>query len=502
MKDPLFVNLTIPVAKGSKEPILRQIYSAIRQSILNGTLRSGDALPSTRELADQLGVSRTTTVAAYEQLLAEGFTVSSQGARTVVAKGVQRKVRKTAAVRPLQPAKIELSRFGEAAAKAGVDFPTRNKGKVLRYDFVYGRSAVEVFPFETWNRMLLQRARKASLRTLDYGPATGNELLREAIASHLRRSRAVVCDASQVIVVNGSQQALDLAARVFLEPGDQIAIEDPQYQGAREAFRAAGAKLIHVPVDSDGLRTNLLPDGAKMLFTTPSHQFPVGSVLSLTRRMQVLDWARRENAVIVEDDYDGEFHYEGQPVESMQGLDAEGRVLYIGTFSRTIFPALRIGYMIVPKPLAAAFAAAKWICDRHTATLEQETLAEFISSGAYEGHLRKVRKRNASRRQALLESIGECLGESVDVTGEKSGTHLVIWPRRDIQEETIIRRAAANDVGVYGVRPYYMYTVTRSGIILGFSRMHENDIREGIRRLAQCGVQAPNAHSSSRRYSR
>jgi GntR family transcriptional regulator/MocR family aminotransferase len=198
-----------------------------------------------------------------------------------------------------------------------------------------------------------------------------------------------------------------------------------------------------------------------------------------------LHWAKKADAVVIEDDYDGEFRYEGQPVESMQGLDTDGRVIYIGTFSRTIFPALRLGYLIAPKSLVAAFTATKWLCDRHTATLEQETLAEFISSGAYERHLRRARRANAVRRRAFLEAIAEHLGDRVSVTGDGSGTHLVLWPRRRASEETLIARAAAEEVGVYGVSPYFLKRATRPGLLLGYSRMKEAEIREGIRRLAK-----------------
>jgi GntR family transcriptional regulator/MocR family aminotransferase len=222
-----------------------------------------------------------------------------------------------------------------------------------------------------------------------------------------------------------------------------------------------------------------------MAFVTPSHQFPTGTILSLARRQALLDWARRKNAVIVEDDYDGEFRYEGQRLESLQGMDSEGRVIYVGTFSRTIFSALRIGYLIVPKTLQRAFSAAKWLCDRHTATLEQEALAAFISAGYYERHLRRVRRRNATARSALLTAIQKHLGERVDVTGEGGGAHIVLWPRARVSEEAAIAAAAAQDVGIYGIAQYFLKPPSRTGFVLGYSRMREAEIREGIRRLAR-----------------
>ncbi len=458
------MELVIPLSKKG-EPLFRQVYLGLRQLILSGSLRAGDRFPSTRDLAEQLGISRTVILLAYEQLLAEGFASSRGGSGTYVSEGLGgSKLKKTE-----KSAKLRLSRYGSAAADvaATVDFPGR-RSIPLRYDFAYGRGDVAKFPFEMWRRMLLRQARKAPVRELDYGAPAGSLALREAITVHLRRSRAVICDPSQVIVVNGSQQALDLVARVLIEPGDTVAIENPQYQGAREVFRAAGSRLQPVPVDRDGL-----------------NPFPTGAILPLPRRLALLAWARSKDAVVVEDDYDGEFRYEGQPLESLQGLDRDGRVIYVGTFSRTIFSALRIGYLITPKSLVPAFTAAKWLCDRHTATLEQQTLAEFISTGMYERHLRRVRRSNTARRRALLEAIHKYLGDRVEVTGDGAGAHVVLWPSKKISEDAIIHRAASWGVGVYGISRYFLRRPSRAGLMLGYSRMNEQEIQEGIRRLGE-----------------
>lgn len=419
---------------------------------------------------------------AYDQLLAEGFAVGHTGSGTYVSSGVGA----SPPARAESQAKLSLSMFGSAAATAWsrVNFPQRRKPS-LRFDFTYGRSDLGIFPFEMWRRILLRCARKAPVSELDYGPAGGNVALREAICTHLRRSRAVVCDPSQVVIVNGSQQALDLIARVLIERGDRVAIEDPSYQGTREVLRAAGARLLPIKVDREGVNPSKLPGNARIAFVTPSHQFPTGAILPLARRLALLEWAKRESAVIVEDDYDGEFRYEGQPLESLQGLDREGRVIYVGTFSRTVFAALRIGYLIAPKRLAAAFSAAKWLCDRHTAILEQETLAEFISSGMYERYLRRVRRRNAVRRKTLLGSIRKFFGGRVEVTGDGAGAHVVLWPRHPVTEEAVITGAASRGVGVYGIAPYFLKQPQRTGIMLGYSRMSETEIREGIRRLSE-----------------
>jgi GntR family transcriptional regulator/MocR family aminotransferase len=475
------MELVIPLSRNG-EPFFRQIYKGIRQAILSGAFPAGERLPSTRDLAEQLGVSRTVVLLAYEQLLAEGFAEGRGGSGTYVPEGLGR----TAPMREMRTATLKLSRYGSAAAAAveAVDFP-RRRASPVRYDFAYGRSAIESFPLEMWRRILLRHARQAPVREFEYGPATGSLVLREAICAHLRRSRAVVCDPSEIIVVNGSQQALDLVTRVLVERGDRVAIEDPQYNGTREVLRAAGAQLVPVSVDRDGLNPAKLPDQASLVFVTPSHQFPTGAILPLARRLELLKWARRKNSIIVENDHDGEFHYEGRPLESLQGLDTEGRIVYLGTFSRTVFPALRIGYLIVPKSLTPAFTAAKWLNDLHSATLEQETLAEFINSGMYERHLRRLRRRNATRREALLAAIDKYLGDRVEVTGDGSGAHIVLWPKENDSEDPVIARASSRGVGIYGISHCFLTKPSRPGFILGYSRMNEEEIREGIRLLGE-----------------
>jgi len=474
------MQFVIPLSKRG-DPLFVQVYRGLRQAILSGTFRGGDRLPSTRDLSDELGLSRTVVVLAYDQLVAEGFAAGRGGSGTYVAAGLGG----SRPPRAEHAATIRLSRYGEAAADvaATVDFPGRRSTPV-RYDFAYGgRGDIETFPFEMWRRILLRHARKAPARELDYATAAGSLALRKAISVHLGRARGVVSDPSQIIVVNGSQQALDLVARVLIERGDTVAIEDPQYQGAREIYRTAGARLQPVPVDREGLNPGKLPRNARLAFVTPSHQFPTGAILPIARRLALLDWARRNDAVVVEDDYDGEFRYDGQPLESLQGLDREGRVIYIGTFSRTVFSALRIGYLVAPKSLVPALTSAKWLCDRHTATLEQETLAEFISTGMYERHLRRVRRRNSTNREALLDSIHTYLGDRVEVSGDGAGTHVVLWPGKRLSESAVIAKAASRGVGIYGVSGYYLAQPGRPALMLGYSRLNTQEIREGIRLL-------------------
>ena len=473
------MDFTIPLAHNDT-PLFSQVYAGVRAAILSGVLPAGGRLPSTRDLADQLGISRTVVLLAYDQLLAEGFAEGRRGSGTYVARSLQRGALKRAE----KPARLRLSRFGNATSDAAgtLTFPNRPRSH-FRYDFAFGRSDTGVFPFEAWRRILMRHAAKIHVRDLDYGPAAGTQALRESICSHVQRSRAVVCDPSQVIIVNGAQQGLDLIARVLVEPGDTVALEDPQYQGMREVLRAAGARLFPVPVDRDGLDPAKLPIHAKLVLVTPSHQFPTGTILPLARRLALLDWAQRKNAIIVEDDYDGEFHYAGHPLESLQGLDTKGRTIYVGTFSRTIFPALRIGYLVVPKSVATEFTTAKWLCDQHSATLEQQALAEFISSGLYERHLRRLRRRNALRRNVLLEAISKNLAARVEVTGAESGAHVVLWPKKRISEATAIDRAALLNIGINGTSHCYLGDPPRTGLILGYANLNEDEIHEGICRL-------------------
>jgi GntR family transcriptional regulator / MocR family aminotransferase len=466
----------------SAGPLFRQVYQALRGAILSGTFSAGQKLPSTRDLAEQLGVSRTVVLLAYDQLLAEGFAQGRSGSGTYVSSAV----RGIGAQPAHASARLRLTPFGRSAAAAWsrVQVPER-RGPSLPYDFAYGRSDLESFPLSLWHRVLVRCARRASIAELDYGPAGGAAALREAISAHLRRSRAVSCDASQVIIVNGSQQALDLVARALIAPGDPVAVEDPCYQGATAVLRAAGARLCRVPVDAQGLDPAFLPDSAQLVFVTPSHQFPTGATLPLTRRLALLEWAKRCRAAVVEDDYDGEFRYEGQPLESLQGLDRGSRVIYIGTFSRTMFSALRIGYLVAPKALVPVFSAAKWLSDRHTPSLEQHALAEFISGGMYERYLRRARRSNAARRRALLDAVQRHLGERVQITCDGAGAHVVLWPKSRIPEETLIARAASRGVSVYGISPYRLKRSSRTGILLGYARLTERQIEEGIRRLAR-----------------
>ena len=460
------------------EPLYRQIYDRLRARILSGELEVGERLPSSRDLADELRVSRNVVLLAYEQLEAQGYVRGRSGSGTYVSERLAG--RPEAA--PRRRISLELSRFGASVAAGASDLDLPQKGRHdLPYDFSCGHGNLQCFPFVMWQRVLRRHAARVTL-ALDDGPIAGSDALRRAICAHLRRARGVLCDASGIVIVNGSQQAVDLVVRVLLERGDHVAIEEPAHQGMRELLRFSGAHLHPVPVDADGLVPEGLPASARALFVTPSHQFPSGSLLALHRRQALLNWAARANALIVEDDCEGEFQHKERRLPPLQGLDTEGRVIYVGAFSRTIFPALRLGYLVLPPGMVSAFSAAKWLCDRHAATVEQEALADLITSGLYERHLHRILRSSAAARAALLEAVQEHLGDRVTLTGDGVAGHIVLWLDCDVAEESVVAGAAACGVRVHGLAPCFANN-PRPGILLGYTGLREAQIREGIRRL-------------------
>jgi GntR family transcriptional regulator/MocR family aminotransferase len=359
----------------------------------------------------------------------------------------------------------------------------------LRYDFQYGVPALADFPHQEWSRIVTRRARGISLATLRYGRVLGYGPLRKAIASHAARSRGIVATPAQVIVVNGTQQGLDLIARLLVRSGDRVLVEEPCYQAARQVFQAIGARLVPTAVDDRGLDTSRLPShlDVRLAYVTPSHQFPLGGVLPLQRRLELLRWAERRNAYIVEDDYDSEYQYEGRPVEAVQGLDRAGRVLYVGTLSKVLFPALRIGYLIVPESLIPPLASLRFLTDCHTPTFEQAVLTDFISEGHFERHLRRSRERNKCRRAALMDALETHLGDSVEIAGTSAGVHVVLWLRRVAPErlDALLVAAAERGLGIYSLKPYYLKPPRRAGLLLGYANLGEREIRDGVRLLAE-----------------
>jgi GntR family transcriptional regulator/MocR family aminotransferase len=470
-------------------PLHRRVYLALKAKIRGGALGPAARVPSTRALARDLGVSRNTVMLAYEQLAAEGYLVSRDRAATSVA-GVASPRSTTGLARAAAEGPVRVSAYARRLT-ARVDFPApRPPGPHLRlrYDFRYGRPAVDEFPRELWRRLLAAHARHASPDALGYGSPAGHAPLRAALSEYLGRARGVVSDADRIVIVNGTQQALDLVARVLLDPGDGAVVEEPHYPGATIPFEALGARLLRVPVDADGLDPAGLPRAAerpRLAYVTPCHQFPSGVIMPIERRRALLRWAARVGAWIVEDDYVSEFRYEGSPLEALQSLDHE-RTIYMGSFSKTLFPALRVGYLVLPRVLVRPFLAAKWAADRLSAPLYQEVLTDLIVSGQFERYLRRAGARNAARRRALIGALQERFGRRIEIAGENTGVHLVVWlndvaPR---QMKALIARAAGSGVGIYSAAPYHAGPTRRAGLLFGYAALTEEEIRAGVARLA------------------
>jgi GntR family transcriptional regulator/MocR family aminotransferase len=419
----------------------RETYQALKTQIEDGVYGPSDKLPSTRALANEFGASRTTVTAAYEQLLAEGFIETGQGRRAWVtpALRVARSLRQSSK-RTLRTARLSAyaRQVADLAGPPVVSEP-------LPIDFRYGDIAAADFPSLAWRRALTKAATTSGSRRLRYQEPQGSIELRTSLQAYLWRARSLRCSREQIIIVNGSQQGLDLCARLLLDSGDRFVIETPCYWAARHVFESVGASPQFVPVDEEGLRTEILESikKARLCYVTPSHQFPLGHVLSASRRAQLLRWASNAGAYLVEDDYDGEYRYDIRPIRPLHAFDEAAHVIYLGTISKTLSPLLRLGYLVLPPELVDAFRAAKRLADRHSPTLEQAALAEFIQSGAYERHIRKLRRKNAQRRAALLDAFSENFGSTITVQGSEAGLHVVAWFRKygSTQEEQLVQKS-------------------------------------------------------------
>ncbi|SFC56158.1 GntR family transcriptional regulator / MocR family aminotransferase [Bosea sp. CRIB-10] len=459
----------------------RRVVAAIKREIAAGVHTPGSRLPSTRALAGEWGLSRTTVTAAFEQLAAEGFLETRPGARARVAVGLAR----PESIQGNKPAprSTELSAYGRRLASAA---PIPWTPQPFALDFRYGELAGGDFPTLAWRRALAEAVAKRPTR-LRYGDPRGLPELRTALQGYLWRARGLRCEADDILVVNGSQQGFDLCTRLLLDPGDRVVIEDPGYNLARQAFLTAGAELSPQPVDREGMQTAKLPP-ARLAFVTPSHQLPLGSILSAPRRLGLLAWAARHGAFVIEDDYDAEYRHGVGPVPPLRSLDQAGSVIYLGTVSKTLSPTLRLGYLVLPPALREVFARAKRMVDRHTPELEQAALAELIEGGAYERHVRRIRRRNGERRAALLKALRERLGERVTTAGTDAGLHVLAWINGlpQARESELTERAASASLGLYGVSGLYDRPddpERRAGLVIGYAALDENQIAAGIARL-------------------
>jgi GntR family transcriptional regulator/MocR family aminotransferase len=482
------VPFTLTLREDSREPLHRQLYRELREAVLNGRLPPGSRLPSTRSVAAELGVSRNTVMGAFDQLLAEGYLEGKVGSGTYVADKLPeellhaRSSRQEAA--PARPVGAALSQRG-AVLGANPIIP-RRPHRAPRA-FRPGPGAHDSFPSRVWMRLLAKHWRGPLRDMLCYGEPAGYRPLREAIAGYVRAARAVRCDPAQVVVVSGSQQGLDIMSRLLLDPGDPVCMEDPGYLGARNAFRGAGACLSGVPVDDEGLvvpSVVALQPQPRMIYVTPSHQFPMGVTMSLARRLNLLEWVRRSGAWVIEDDYDSEFRYSGRPIASLQGLDFTGRVIYLGTFSKVLFPSLQIGYLILPPDLVEPFTNARALVGT-SPTIDQAVLADFIAEGHFARHVRRMRALYAHRHETFIEAARKELGGLLEVEPQDAGMHLVGWLPNGVDDAEASRRAFEHGVEAPPLSAYALKPMSRPGLLLGFTSTGTREMREGIRRLAQ-----------------
>jgi GntR family transcriptional regulator/MocR family aminotransferase len=475
--------MTVPFVLDRKAdaPLHRQIYDRWRTGILGGRFRRGERVPSSRAFAETYGVSRVTVTAAYDQLLAEGYFETRAGSGTFVSSELpddaSRPVR-VAASAPAAPRKIRLSKY--ASRLGGI-----RQLPASTYPLNLSNVSPDVarFPFPLWRRLVSRHLRDGVSGIFDHraSPA-GHAALRDAIVAYLARARAVRCSAEQVIIVSGSQQALDLCARLLLDPGDEAAVEEPGYPGARQLFLAHGATVKALPVTDSGVSIGRLTAKTRLVHVTPSHQFPIGVSMSLARRLALIEWAGTHGAVVLEDDYDSEYRYSGPPLPAMHGLAGGAGVIYIGTFSNVMFRGLRVGYLVVPKELIPAFTIAKWMADRHTTLVEQAALADFIGEGHLERHIRRMRRLYKRRRDVLLEALDRHFGDRAVVRGDAAGLHMTVrfkgLPNLRVHAERQRVQLSSSDI-------YYFSKPTPDEFILGFSATSEPAIREAVKRLAR-----------------
>ncbi|MFC0114716.1 MocR-like pyridoxine biosynthesis transcription factor PdxR [Kibdelosporangium aridum] len=452
-----------------------QIYQQVKAAIMDGRLRPHDPLPPTRELANRLSVSRNTVSAAYDRLTAEGFVTTKRGAGTYVST--------SGFSQPQQPADGSGPR--PKPVWETLHAPQHDHSPV-RYDFRAGLPDAKLFPYAAWRRLLAKQFTPAAIGSLEHDAAAAHPKLTAALARHVGVSRAVRATADDVIVTNGAQQALDLICRVLIDPGTVVAVEDPGYFGPQHLFRSHGAELVGVPVDDEGLVVSAIPAGVRIIYVTPSHQFPLGVPMSLARRTALLEWAERTGGVVVEDDYDSEFRYGGRPIEPLQNLDRAGRVIYVGSLSKVLLPTLRLGFLIAPASLRPALRAAKYVSDWQSNRPIQGALADFIDEGSLARHIRRTRKEYQARHDRILTVLRRDFAGLLEPRPVAAGLHLCAYLPPGLDDVDVYRRARAAGVGVYALSPFRLHSTGRPGLVLGYGAIALSDIDEGLRRLSAC----------------
>lgn len=492
---PLSLSERLLLDHTSSVPLHRQIYQWMRRAILDGQLQPGQRLPSTRTLASELGVSRNTASTAYEELQAEGYIERTVGSGTKVTHFFPQAhasslVTSQQAWPDRSPTShLGLSLFGRAIAAQVRSVPTflMHVRSAQPRAFLLGAPALDLFPYHLWAQLLTRHARHSLPGQSDYQESAGYRPLREAIAAHIAVTRGVRSQADHILITSGIQAALDLTVRLLVERGDVAWMEDPGYPGAWAALEGAGAHIMPVPVNADGLQVAVgrtRAPRARLAYVTPSHQFPLGVTMKLEQRIALLQWAQEANAWIVEDDYDSEYRFSSRPVEALQGLDRASRVIYLGTFSKVLFPAIRLGYVVVPDQLMELFVIAQRFLTTHPPLLEQMALADFLAEGHFARHLRRMRACYAARREALMTAIRNECGMLLEAHAPQAGMHLMGWLPPGLSDTEVERRTAQRGIEVVALSTLSREPMTRGGLVLGYAACSEQEIQTGVRILA------------------
>jgi GntR family transcriptional regulator / MocR family aminotransferase len=482
----------ISVDRGAVTAMHRQIFDWFQSAIAEGRLLPGSRVPSSRGLAAELGTSRIPVVNAYEQLHAEGYVETVAGVGTRVAKSIPS--------RPFPPRKgVRIgasTRFVSASiprklSTRGVSWSTAPSQPWLTAPggFRVSLPALDHFPLNVWSKLVARQTKSVTPAMLAYGDAAGYKPLREAIADYVSAARGVRCVASQILITTGSQQGLQIASQVLLNPKDQVCMEDPGYPGARQAFAMADAEMVPIKLDTEGISVSeliRLGRDARAVYVTPSHQYPMGMSMSAARRLELLDWASRNGTWIIEDDYDSEYRYDSRPIAALQGLDANARVLYMGTFSKVMFPSLRLGYLVLPVDLLEACKAARDAMDIFSPVINQAVMAEFIREGHFGRHLRRMRMLYMEKRQALVTALQSRLHGSVEIVGAEAGLHLVVLLHSGVNDQALAGEAALKGLSVMPLSSCRIVPETRGGLVLGYGGLDARRAAEGVRKLQAC----------------
>jgi GntR family transcriptional regulator/MocR family aminotransferase len=479
MRQPYARSMDPHLVISGRRDLAGEIYRNLRAAILDGRIAGGERLPATRELAVRLNVSRTTVATAYDRLISEGYATGRVGSGTYVEPNVAtRDGRPALPRRALRPRHVWES----------VPLPAIFRVDQPEYDFRAGIPDARLFPHDQWRRLVAREFRSSAVGSGVYGEPAGHRGLREAIARHVGVSRGVRATAEEIVVTNGTQQAVDIVARVLLKPRERVAVEDPGYSPIRLLFEAIGARVTVVPVDDEGLVVDALPTGTRVVYVSPSHQFPLGVSMSMARRRALIAWAADHDAAVIEDDYDSEFRYGAKPIEALQTLDKSGRVIYVGSFSKTMLPALRLGFVIVPESLRIATQSAKFLTDWHTSLPLQAALATFIDDGLFARHVRRMRTVYQGRYEKVIEILARKFVDDLAIIPSSVGLHVSAIARTASVDQiaTLVRVASGAGLECFPLSLFSAGNNPRAGLVLGYGAIDSDQIEPGLNRLKGC----------------